>query len=112
MLKSCYPWCLVPCYPPPTRLLSSVSPTTHGTEQPDARADYVFEARVQAATLERDGSIGVCQASNETLDDDGSVLLWSKFHKTLPHDALGQVSRGRHPAAPPKIFSSPEDYCV
>lgn len=56
----------------------------------------MLEARVKAATLEHDGSMGVCHTANETMDDDGSVLLWSKFHKTLPHDSLGQVSRGRH----------------
>jgi len=53
--------------------------------QPRHRDDEAFDVRSNAAKLERDGTGLVCQFNN------GDTDLAAKFHKTLPHDELGQV---------------------
>lgn len=52
-----------------------------------------MEIRIEEAIRERDGSHEVCQISNGDIEDDGSPILMAKFHKTLPHDSLGQVKQ-------------------
>lgn len=62
---------------------------------------HVMGNRMRAADTERQGSEHVCQISNGDRTNDGSPLLEAKFHKTLPHNSLGQVRgqkcRGCHP---------------
>lgn len=53
--------------------------------QPRYRDVKVFDVRSNAAKLERDGTGLVCQVNN------GDTDLAAKFHKTLPHNELGQV---------------------
>lgn len=49
----------------------------------------MLKIRVDEATRERDGSYGVCHTSNGDIEGGDSPM--AKFHKTLPHDSLGQV---------------------
>lgn len=59
--------------------------------QPRQRALLARRARIEQVERERDGSSEVCQDSNDDRNRDGSFLLMAKFHKSLPHDSLGQV---------------------
>lgn len=56
--------------------------------QPTRRDDEVFDARIDAAEREKSGTGLVCQINN------GDTNRAIKFHKTLPHDELGQVILG------------------
>ncbi|CAM9992880.1 unnamed protein product, partial [Ascophyllum nodosum] len=53
--------------------------------QPNRRDNEAFTSRRDAARRERDGTGTVCQINN------GETDLAAKFHKSLPHDDLGQV---------------------
>lgn len=59
------------------------------TAQPGERSSHVYRSREQAAKRERDGTAKMCQINNGETDSAG------KFHKTLPHDDLGQVLYAR-----------------
>jgi len=56
-----------------------------GMWQPSRRDNDVFDARIDAAEREKSGTGLVCQINN------GVTNRAAKFHKTLPHDDLGQV---------------------
>ena len=53
--------------------------------QPNRRDNVAFTSRRDAARRERDGTGTVCQINN------GDTDLAGMFHKSLPHDDLGQV---------------------
>ena len=53
--------------------------------QPNRRDNVAFTSRRDAARRERDGTGTVCQINN------GETDLATMFHKSLPHDGLGQV---------------------
>lgn len=57
----------------------------------------MFAARVEAALKERNAAVDVHHMTNAETEEDGTPLLWMRFHKSLPHDELGQVrtARGR-----------------
>ncbi|CAM9663934.1 unnamed protein product [Ascophyllum nodosum] len=59
---------------------------------PNRRDNEAFTSRRDAARLERDGTGTICQINN------GETDLSAKFHKSPPHDDLGQVSADDFPA--------------
>ena len=61
------------------------SNTRFFSAQPNRRDNVAFASRRDAARRERDGTGTVCQINN------GDPDLAAMFHKSLPHDGLGQV---------------------
>ena len=75
---------------PPKALMSRFSRLCPNTRfcfyaQPNRRDNVAFASRRDAARRERDGTGTVCQINN------GETDLATMFHKSLPHDGLGQV---------------------
>lgn len=63
--------------------------------QPGERAEAAFDFRVGQAELELEGTSAVCHFRNGDVEADGTPILEGAFHKTLPHDRLGQVRQTR-----------------
>lgn len=61
--------------------------------QPGERAEAAFDFRISQAELELGGTSAVCHFRNEDVDADGTPIPEGAFHKSLPHDRLGQVKQ-------------------
>ena len=86
-------------YPPPLYrpIISILTPIFEYSltfnAQPNRRDNEAFTSRRNAAARERGGTGTVCQINN------GETDLAAKFHKSLPHDDLGQVCVSFTPSA-------------